>query len=73
MAAAKQFTPPPNLTMTGPSERPNEPIQSGMNATAGAPVQRQVGSLSSMISAVASASGSSALSQLAARAAAAGQ
>jgi hypothetical protein len=71
---AKQFQMPQGLTMTGPTERPNEPIHAGLP---GSPVQppapRQVGNLSSMISAVASAAASPALSQLAARAAALGQ
>jgi hypothetical protein len=73
--AARQFTVPPNVAMMRKTDRPNEPVTAGLPGTAQNPASgaRQVGSLSSMISAVAQASGSAALSQLAARAAAAGQ
>lgn len=74
MAAAKNFQKPSLGALTRPTERPNEPVTAGLP---GSPVQppapRQTGNLSSMISAVAQSSNSAALSQLAARAAAAGQ
>lgn len=76
LSAAKGFTVPPNVTMMRPSDRPNEHVTAGIPGSAAGgpgPQARQVGSLSSMISAVAAASGSAALSQLASRAAAAGQ
>lgn len=75
MMAAKQFQKPNLPGLTGPTTRPNEPVTAGLpgspiNPAAG---QRQVGNLSSMLSAVAQANNNPALSQLAARAAAAGQ
>jgi hypothetical protein len=78
LAAAKAHVPPNLGKLTRPTERPHEPVTAGLpggpppQAGTAAP-QRQVGSLSSMISAVAAVSGSAALSQLAARAAGFGQ
>jgi hypothetical protein len=75
MDAAKNFQMPAGIGMMRPTDRPNEPVTAGLPGapqTAGNST-RQVGSLSSMISAVAAAASSPALSQLAARAAAAGQ
>lgn len=71
MEAAKQMQPPSNGGLGRPTERPNEPITAGLQP--GAPSQRQVGNLSAMIDHIAKATNSAALSQLAARAAAAGQ
>jgi len=76
LAAAKAHVPPNLGALTRPTERPHEAVTAGLPGApqpqTGAP-PRQVGSLSSMIAAVASVSGSAALSQLAARAAAVGQ
>jgi hypothetical protein len=78
MGAARQMQMPApgSMSVTRPTERPNEPVTAGLPGSpigAAQPAQRQVGNLSSMISAVAQAAGSPALSQLAARAAALGQ
>lgn len=74
MQAAKQMTKPNLGALTRPTERPNEPINAGLPGSPIAPPpQQQTGNLSSMIAAVAQSSNSAALSQLAARAAAAGQ
>lgn len=75
MAAAKQMPKPSqHQLLTRPSERPNEPVTAGLpGSPAQPPAPRQVGNLSSMIQAVAHAANSPALSQLAARAANAGQ
>ena len=77
LGAARGFTVPPNVAMMRPTDRPNEHITAGLPGSAqpvtAGQTPRQVGTLSSMISAVAQASGSAALSQLASRAASAGQ
>lgn len=73
MQAAKAFQMPPTGALTRPTERPNEPVTAGLP---GGPVNGatpQTGSLSSMLNALAQASSSAAISQLAARAQAAGQ
>lgn len=74
MQAAKQMVPPKLGSLTRPTERPNEPVTAGLPGSPVSPApQRQTGNLSSMIAAVAQSSNSAALSQLAARAASAGQ
>lgn len=78
MAAAQQHAPPNMGKLTRPTERPHEPVNAGLPGgpppqVGTAAPQRQVGPLSAMIQAVAAVSGSSSLSQLAARAAAFGQ
>lgn len=74
MNAAKQMSVPKLGALTRPTERPNEPVNAGLpGSPIQDPMQRQTGNLSSMISAVAQSTDSPALSQLAARAAAAGQ
>jgi hypothetical protein len=74
MTAAKGMQKPSLGALTRPTERPNEPVNAGLP---GSPIPggqaRQTGNLSAMISAVAQATSSAALSQLAARAASAGQ
>jgi hypothetical protein len=73
MNAAKNMPPPQKGQLTRPTERPNEPVTAGLPGTPSAANPRQVGNLSSMIQQVAKATNSAALSQLAGRAAAAGQ
>jgi hypothetical protein len=74
LGAARQMQMPAGMSLTRPTERPNEPVHAGLpGSPVSAPAPRQVGNLSSMIAAVADASTSPALQALAARAAALGQ
>lgn len=79
MQAAHQMSPPPDRGgLARPTERPGEPVTAGLPmgpppAQGGAMPTPDNGSMSSMLSKMAAATGSGVLSQLAGRATAQGQ
>lgn len=74
LQAAQQMQKPDLPNFSRGTERPNEPVTAGLPGSPVTPGQgRQVGSLSSMLSQVSQATNNPALTQLAQRAASAGQ
>lgn len=73
LQAAKQFQAPPLGGLGRPTERPNEPVTAGLPGSPQGPLPQQGGSLTGVLTRMAAASGSAALTQLAQRAGALNQ
>ena len=73
MQAARQFQMPNLPDFQRPTERPNEPVTAGLPGSPSGPAASGVGNMSSLLSMLAQASNSASISQLAGRAAQAGQ